>query len=109
MGRLFEQIKRSIFESEPMKQTPKRQKRSPSLASKTASSAPRREKRKRWVQRGDYAVEVEIDVVYPPDDPTEPCLEPATVRWLDQIARRAEQGDLAYLRSVGRVFQLVSR
>jgi hypothetical protein len=67
----------------------------------------RREKRKRWVQRGQYAVEVEVDVVYPEGDPSEPCLEPATVRWLDEIARRAEQGDVQYLRSVGRVFQAV--
>jgi hypothetical protein len=68
----------------------------------------RREKRKRWVQRGRYAVEVEVEVVYPEDDPAEACLEPETVRWLDEIARRAEQGDLEYLRSVGRVFQAVA-
>ncbi len=68
----------------------------------------RREKRKRWVQRGKYAVEVEVEVIYPSDDPSEPCLEPATVRWLDEIARRAEQGDLAFLRGVGRVFQSVA-
>ena len=67
----------------------------------------RREKRKRWVQRGQYAVEVEVEVIYPADDPTEPCLEPATVRRLDEIARRAAQGDVAYLRKVGRVFQAV--
>jgi hypothetical protein len=68
----------------------------------------RHEKRKRWVQRGRYAVEVEVDVLYPVDDPSEPCLEPATVRWLDEIARRAEQGDIAYLRTVGRVFEAVA-
>jgi len=68
----------------------------------------RREKRKRWVQRGRYAVEVEVEVVYPADDPSEACLEPATVRWLDEIARRAEQGDVEYLRTVGRVFQAVA-
>jgi hypothetical protein len=67
----------------------------------------RREKRKRWVQRGRYAVEVEVEVVYPSDDPSEPCLEPVTLRRLDEIARRAEQGDLAYLRTVGRVFEAV--
>lgn len=69
--------------------------------------AEKRERRKRWVQRGRYAVEVEIDVVYPADDPSEPCLEPATVRWLDEIARRAELGDVDYLRTVGRVFEAV--
>ena len=68
----------------------------------------RRERRKRWVQRGRYAVEVEVEVVYPPEDPSEPCLEPKTVRLLDEIARRAEKGDLAYLRKVGRVFQAVT-
>jgi hypothetical protein len=53
----------------------------------------RREKRKRWVRRGRYAVEVEVDVVYPAGDPSEPCLEPDTVRWLDEVARRAEKGN----------------
>ncbi len=68
----------------------------------------RREKRKRWIQRGRYAVEVEVEVVYPNDDPSEPCLEPDTVRWLDEIARRAELGDVEYLRTVGRVFETIS-
>jgi hypothetical protein len=67
----------------------------------------RHEKRKRWVQRGRYAVEVEVDVIYPAEDPSEPCLEPATVRWLDEVARRAEQGDIEYLHTVGRVFEAV--
>jgi hypothetical protein len=64
--------------------------------------------RKRWVQRGQYAIEVEVDVVYPSEAPSEACLEPATVRWLDEIARRAEAGDVEYLRMVGRVFQAVT-
>lgn len=70
--------------------------------------AERREKRKRWVQRGQYAVEVEVEVVYPVESPAEPCLEPATVRWLDEIARRAENDDVAFLQKVGRVFQAVA-
>lgn len=68
----------------------------------------RREKRKRWVQRGRYAVEVEVEVIYPAEAPTEACLEPATVRWLDEIAQRAEQDDLAFLRQVGRVFEAIT-
>ena len=67
----------------------------------------RRETRKRWVQRGQYAVEV--DVVYPADCPTEACLEPAAVRLLDEVARRAEAGDLEYLHRAGRVFQALPR
>ena len=67
-----------------------------------------REKRKRWVQRGEFAVEVEVEVIYPAETPTEACLEPATIRWLNEVARKAEQGDLDYLRQVGRVFQAVT-
>lgn len=65
----------------------------------------RRETRKRWVQRGHYAVEVEVEVVYPADCPSEPSLEPATARWLDEVARRAEAGDLEFLHKASRVFQ----
>jgi hypothetical protein len=68
----------------------------------------RRETRKRWVQRGRFAVEVDVEVIYPDDDPSEPCLEPDTIHRLDEIARRAEQGDIAYLRTVGRVFEAVA-
>lgn len=68
----------------------------------------RRETRKRWVQRGNYAVELDVNVPFPADDPSEPCLEPATVRWLDEVARRAAEGDVAYLQQVGRVFQAVA-
>lgn len=59
------------------------------------------------MQRGDYAVEVEVDVVFPADDPSEGCLEPATVRLLDEVARKAEEGDIKFLRRAGRVFQAV--
>ncbi len=69
----------------------------------------KKEKPKRWVQREQFAVEVEVEVVFPEDDPSDPCLEPATVRWLDEIASRAAVGDLDYLRKVGRVFQAVPR
>jgi hypothetical protein len=67
----------------------------------------KRERRKRWVQRGEYAVEVEVEVVYPADDPSEACLEPSTVRWLDEVARKAEEGDIEFLRQAGRLFQAV--
>jgi hypothetical protein len=31
------------------------------------------------------------------------------VRWLDEVARRAEAGDIEFLRSAGRVFQAVAQ
>ena len=67
-----------------------------------------REKRKRWIQRGEYAVEVEVEVIYLADYPAEACLDPKTVRWLDELARRAEAGDIEFLRTAGRVFQAVA-
>ena len=48
------------------------------------------------------------EVIYPSDDLSEPCLEPSTIRWLDDIAQRAERDDLECLRSVGRVFELIT-
>jgi hypothetical protein len=69
----------------------------------------KRERRKRWVQRGQYAVEVDVEVVYPAERPYEACLEPKTVRWLDEVARHAEAGDLEFLQSAGRVFQAVAK
>jgi hypothetical protein len=68
----------------------------------------RREKRRRWVQRGQYAVEVEVEVIYPADDPSEACLEPDTVRWLHEVATKAEAGDVKFLRKAGRVFKALA-
>jgi len=64
--------------------------------------------RKRWVQRGQFAVEVEVEVIVPADDPNEACLEPTAVRWLDEIAQKAQLSDVEYLRKVGRVFPAVA-
>ena len=67
----------------------------------------KRETRKRWVQRGQYAVELDVEVIYPADDPSQACLEPATARWLDEVARKAEAGDVDFLRRAGRLYQAV--
>ena len=34
-------------------------------------------------------------------------LEVESVRWLDEVARKAEEGDIQYLQKVGQVFQAV--
>ena len=47
-----------------------------------------------WVTGGKYAVAVEVEAVFPADDPSEPCLQPATVRYLEELADRAEAGDV---------------
>jgi hypothetical protein len=68
----------------------------------------KREKRKRWVQRGRFAVELDIEVVYPTSAPDTACIEPATAKWIDEVARRAAAGDIAFLKTVGRVFEAVA-
>ena len=65
----------------------------------------RREKGFEWVRRGRLAVRVPVEVVYPQDDPHTPCLEPRTLQLLDEVVRRAEAGDVEYLKTVGEVFE----
>ena len=48
----------------------------------------RKERSKRWVQSGRFAVEIEV--IYPDDSLDDSCLEPATVKWLDEVSRHAE-------------------
>jgi hypothetical protein len=66
-----------------------------------------RVKRTRLVQKGRYVVAVEVEMVVPPDDPSEPCYEAETVAFLREVAEHAEQGDLEWLRRHGRVYELV--
>jgi hypothetical protein len=47
---------------------------------------------------------VEVEAVFPADDPSEPCLTPATVRYLEELANRAEAGDVETLRRAGTVY-----
>lgn len=67
----------------------------------------KRESRKRWVQRGRYAVEVDVEVIFPSDAPDQACLEPKTVKFLDDVARHAANGDVTWLRTIGRVFEAI--
>lgn len=68
----------------------------------------RREKRQRLVQGGGLIVEVEVEVVYPIDDPSEACYEPEVINFLRDVRLRAEAGDREWLRKVGRVYVLES-
>jgi hypothetical protein len=59
----------------------------------------------RYIQTDAFVVAVEVEMVIPDDDPSEPCYEPATVKLLKDLQSRAEQGDIAWLRSHGKVYQ----
>jgi len=52
-------------------------------------------------------VAVEVEMVIPPDDPSEPCYESETIRWLKEIEQQAQQGDVARLKRIGKVYEAV--
>jgi len=52
-------------------------------------------------------VAVDVEMVIPVDDPSEPCYEPETVDLLRQVAEHADRGDVQWLRQHGSVYELV--
>ena len=58
-------------------------------------------------QGGRYVVAVHVEMVIPPDDPSEPCYEAETVEFLKEVAERAKQGDTAWLRRYGTLSELM--
>ena len=61
-------------------------------------------KRTRLIQTERYVVAVDVEMVVPPDDPSEPCYEAETVSFLREVKQRAERDDLNWLRQHGKVY-----
>jgi len=64
-------------------------------------------KRTRLIQTDKYVVAVDVDMVIPPDDPSEPCYESETVQFLREVKERAEQGDVEWLNRRGKVYAVL--
>jgi hypothetical protein len=64
-------------------------------------------KRTRLIQSDKYVVAVEVEMVVPVDDPSEPCYEAETVQLLKDVKDHADRGDLAWLTRRGRVYAAV--
>jgi len=64
-------------------------------------------KRTRLIQSEKFIVALEVEMVIPPDDPSEPCYESETVQLLKEVKERADRGDLAWLKQHGKVYALV--
>jgi hypothetical protein len=64
----------------------------------------KRIKRTRLIQSEKYVVAVEVEMVIPVDDPSEPCYESETVQLLKEIKEHAELGDVAWLSKRGKVY-----
>ena len=59
------------------------------------------------IRRGRYLVEVPIEVIYSPDAPDDPIIDPETARLLDDIAKHAAAGDVPWLKQYGKVYELI--
>jgi len=70
--------------------------------------AGQRVKKTRFIQTDRYVVAVEVEMVVPIDDPSEPCYEPETVEFLRQVKQHAEKSDLAWLKTHGKVYAAVA-
>ncbi len=72
-------------------------------------------KRTRLVQSEKYVVALEVELVTPIDDPSEPCYESETIhcyesetiQLLKEVKERADRGDIAWLKQHGKVYALV--
>jgi hypothetical protein len=67
----------------------------------------KRIKRTRLVRKGRYVVAVDVEMVIPADDPSEPCYESETIELLRRVEARAAKGDLSWLHKIGKVYELV--
>jgi hypothetical protein len=67
----------------------------------------KRIKRTRLIQSAKYVVAVEVDMVIPEDDPSEPCYESETVQLLKEIKEHADQDDVAWLSQRGKVYAAI--
>jgi hypothetical protein len=66
-----------------------------------------RVKRQRLIQTDKFVVAIEVEMVIPPDDPSEPCYESETIHLLRKVQEHAEQGDVDWLRQHGKVYAAV--
>ena len=63
--------------------------------------------RVRWIHTDRYVVAVEVEMVIPPDDPSEPCYEAETVQLLRAVEEHALRGDVDWLKRHGKVYEAV--
>ncbi len=63
-------------------------------------------RRLRWIQADRYAIAVDIEMVIPDDDPSEPCLESESVELLREVQERS-RGDVDWLRQHAKVYEAI--
>lgn len=61
-------------------------------------------KRTRLIQTDRFVVAVDVEMVIPVDDPSEPCYESETVQLLRDVEEHAKRGDVTWLTRHGKVY-----
>jgi hypothetical protein len=64
-------------------------------------------KRTRLIQTEKYVAAVDVEMVIPADDPSEPCYDAETVRFFKEVKDRAERDELNWLKQHGKVYEAV--
>ncbi len=64
----------------------------------------RKTKVTKWIHGTHCVVRVEVEALVLDADPSEPCLEPATLRWLDELQALADAGNAEALAAHGDVY-----
>ena len=59
----------------------------------------------RLVQTDRFVIKVDVELVIPVSDPSEPCYESETVHLLHEIEEHAKLGDVAWLKQHGTVYE----
>lgn len=65
----------------------------------------KRLKRTRLIRTDDLVVAVEVEVVVPDANPSEPCYESETVQFLREVEAHAQRGDINWLTQRGKVYR----
>jgi hypothetical protein len=64
----------------------------------------KRIKVEQWIHASSCVVRVEVEAIIPDADPSEPCLEPETLRFLDEVQDKANRGLINELFQIGDVY-----
>ena len=64
----------------------------------------KRVKVSQWIHEQRCVVRVEVEAIIPDEDPSEPCFEPAAVKWMDRLQQLADEGNVAELAKAGQIY-----
>jgi hypothetical protein len=60
-------------------------------------------KKIRLIETNHYIIILNVEMVVPIDDPSEPCYEPAVVNFLQEVHEHIDKNDIPWLEQHGKV------